>query len=323
MTYKIDDINDALKLLKEKEVVAIPTETVYGLAAMITHEEAVKKVFELKQRPLNHPLIIHVADASFIDNIVEYIPDYAQKLIDAFWPGPLTLIFKLKPGAISTLITGGQDTVAIRCPAHPKCHELLTKLATPVVAPSANPFGKVSPTTAEHVIQSFADKSFAVLEGGRCPIGIESTLVDASHSDHYQILRHGMITSQEINNITGLQPNQEPSDIRAPGKLKTHYQPQTPLYYSEKPEVLTQYLEKSSQPTYLIAWEKPKHHSLNLFAKLSKEPEKAAYQLYDYMRAADDAGVKNCIIILPPNEDVWAGIRERIIKAGQPIEESK
>ncbi|OGV50538.1 MAG: threonylcarbamoyl-AMP synthase, partial [Legionellales bacterium RIFCSPHIGHO2_12_FULL_42_9] len=175
------------------EIVAIPTETVYGLAANANNAIAIDKIYCLKQRPYNHPLIMHIASGWDLDQWATAIPSYVYNLIDNFWPGPLTLVLPSRKENICDLITGGQPTIAIRCPGHSLTQQLLHQLGYPLVAPSANPFGKISPTTAAHVQISFHESNLMILDGGRCKLGIESTIIDATRFDSYQILRHGSI----------------------------------------------------------------------------------------------------------------------------------
>ena len=309
----------ALSHLEAGKPVAIPTETVYGLAALANHEEAIKAVFRIKGRPLNHPLILHVAPKQDLFEWVEEIPEYAQQLMDVFWPGPLTLVFRAKKGAISPLVTGGQDTVAIRCPAHPLAQELLSRLSAPVVAPSANPFGKVSPTTAVHVQDSFLQESLLILDGGRCSIGIESTIVDATQRVQYQILRHGLIHEQELSQVVTQSLETSPNTLRVPGKLESHYQPVKPLYYFEKYDDLCDFVEQSTGDIYVIANQKPLSISPKHFHTLGKTSEEAAFHLYFQLRHADASGAQCIAIELPPATLSWQGVRERILKAGKPF----
>jgi L-threonylcarbamoyladenylate synthase len=304
--------------LAQGEPVAIPTETVYGLAAMIDKEDAIKKVFALKNRPLNHPLIVHVADGFDLSTLVEDIPDYAQRLIHQFWPGPLTLIFRVKKDAVNPIITGGQSTVAIRCPSHPLAQKILKEIHTPLVAPSANPFGKISPTTAQHVKHSFIGQELTILDGGRCEIGIESTIVDASKPEGYQILRHGVIDAEAIATVAASHPLDNESTIRAPGNLESHYQPQKSLYYFNHYETLVNFCARRPGDVYVIAHEKPATVEDTLFHPLAFSPAQVAFDLYYQLREADQSNAVCIAIELPPDTNEWQGIRERVLKAGFP-----
>lgn len=311
-------LDDAINDLLLNKPVAIPTETVYGLAAPIDREEAIKAVFAMKNRPLNHPLIVHVALGFDLSKLVAYVPDYAQRLISTFWPGPLTLVLPSKPGIINPLITGGQTTVAIRCPAHPVAQQLLSMLNTPLVAPSANPFGKISPTTAAHVAQSFADEALTILDGGRCSVGIESTIVDATNPDGFQVLRHGSIDEASLTRALSMKPLVAENNTRVPGKLDSHYQPNKTLYYFDQYETLKAFCKKREGDVFVIAGNKPITVADHHFRLLASLPEKAAYELYYQLREADASNAICIAIELPPAVDHWLGVRERVLKAGHP-----
>lgn len=318
MPLIINSIEQAVLELQAGKPVAIPTETVYGLAAMVTQASAIKEVFAMKNRPLSHPLIVHVAQGWDLSEFVEEIPDYAQKLIDLFWPGPMTLVLNSKRGQINPLVTGGQATVAVRCPAHSIAQKVLEEVGAPLVAPSANPFGKISPTTAQHVKQSFPDKDLLILDGGRCSVGIESTIIDATHKNSYQILRHGLLNETSINKAINTALIEQESDLRVPGKLESHYQPQKSLYYFEQAAELNQFCQQRAGDVFAIAKEKPASVNSQLYAPLDERPSKAAYDLYYTLRKADASRALCIAIELPPASTEWQGVRERILKAGLP-----
>ncbi|KTC91454.1 L-threonylcarbamoyladenylate synthase [Fluoribacter dumoffii] len=309
-------IDRAIHDLQEGKPVAIPTETVYGLAAPVNNEKAIRAVFAMKNRPLNHPLIVHVAKNWDLTQWVKDIPEYAQQLIEKFWPGPLTLVFHCKVDQINPLITGGQTTVAVRCPAHPLTQELLMKLGTPLVAPSANPFGKVSPTTAQHVSESFPDQELTILDGGRCTVGIESTILDATHAKNYQILRHGLIDEKTIAEVITTPSLHQENTLRVPGKLESHYQPQKTLYYFSDYEALSNFCRNNPDKIYAIASKQPPGVLEEHFHLLGNKPEQVAFDLYYQLRKADTSDVQTIVIELPPATESWQGIRERILKAG-------
>ena len=311
------DLNIAIDQLRAGHPVAIPTETVYGLAAPIDQESAIRAVFALKNRPLNHPLIVHVAEHWDLTHWVEEIPPLAQRLIDAFWPGPLTLVLKANLQNINLIITGGQDSVAIRCPKHPLAQALLKELGTPVVAPSANPFGKISPTTAEHVEQSFAQSALTILDGGRCDEGIESTLIHIAADNQYQILRHGTISAEQIAAVLKQSALTQANNLRVPGKLDSHYQPEKPLYYFDNVADLQQFCRNNHDSLFVIASQKPDNVSAENFFALPQTPSDAAFELYFQLRRADLSSAQFLLIELPPDNSNWAGVRERIIKASQ------
>jgi len=313
------NIDLVLRDLHAGKPVAIPTETVYGLAAPIDNEEAIKAVFAMKNRPLNHPLIVHVAPDWNLHTLINNLPDYAAVLIKKFWPGPLTLVLPCKPGAILPLVNGGQTTIALRCPAHPVTQELLHLLGTPLVAPSANPFGKISPTTAAHVEESFPHEDLTILDGGRCTVGIESTIVDATDPYHYQILRHGLLSEDLIRAELGQAPENLAHEIRVPGKLDSHYQPTKTLFYFEDFTTLEQFCRSGkNDEVYVIASRQPEGINDLHFHPLAENPEKAAFDLYFQLRRGDASNAKYIVIELPPLQDSWQGIRERILKAGVP-----
>jgi L-threonylcarbamoyladenylate synthase len=221
------ELDLAKNLLENDEVVAIPTETVYGLAGNIFSEKAIKKIFETKKRPFFNPLIVHVHSLACLETICSEIPLKAKLLANNFWPGPLTLVLK-KQNSISDLVTGGKDTVAVRIPNHFLTLELLSKLDFPLAAPSANPFGSISPTTAEHVANYFSNTLPLVLDGGNCENGIESTIIGFENEDPI-LYRLGAISREEIESVIGpiLLKNNNQNAPEAPGMLTRHYAPLT------------------------------------------------------------------------------------------------
>lgn len=224
------DIKKAKKALKENKLVAIPTETVYGLAGNAYDESALVEIFKLKNRPFYNPLIIHIKSASSITDVAIDIPESAMILAEKFWPGPLTLVLKKQPH-ISDLITAGKDTVAVRVPNHPVALELLDKLDFPLAAPSANPFGSISPTNADHVFNYFGGKLEVILDGGECEKGLESTIIGFEENQPI-LYRHGSISSEEIEKVTGKLSTITNSEKtpNAPGMLSRHYAPNTDTY---------------------------------------------------------------------------------------------
>lgn len=222
-------MDTAISELENGGIIAIPTETVYGLGGNALSESAVKKIFDLKKRPLHNPLIVHIGSVDELEKLAKEIPDAAYNLAHAFWPGPLTLILK-KQDIIPPIVTAGLDTVAIRIPDHKLTLELLKKLTFPLAAPSANPFGSISPTKPDHVLGYFRNQLNLILDGGECQRGIESTIVGFDQDENPVIFRQGAITAEEIEKITGrlsfcTQDDQKPT---APGMLSKHYAPKTP-----------------------------------------------------------------------------------------------
>ena len=226
------DINLAIESLKKGNVIAIPTETVYGLAGNAFEESSVNKIFKIKNRPSFNPLIVHIPNPKYINKIAQNIPKIAQKLSKHFWPGPLTLVLE-KQKHISDIVTAGKPTVAVRVPNHKLTLDLLSKLPFPLVAPSANPFGFTSPTSANHVIEYFADKIDLILDGGVSLKGIESTII-GFENDNAVLYRHGSIPIEEIEKITGKVEIKNKNNLspEAPGMLKRHYAPKTKIVFS-------------------------------------------------------------------------------------------
>lgn len=227
-----DNLNLCKKVLEESKVIAVPTETVYGLAGNALDDDAISKIFKIKGRPLFNPLIIHIDNFKTARKYATF-NDLAKKLAKKFWPGPLTMILP-KRAIVPNLVTAGLNTVAIRCPNNETFHNLLSKLDFPLAAPSANPFGYVSPTKAEHVNDSLGKKLEYILDGFECNIGIESTIIDVRDESDPKILRPGPITKEELEDITKNKFNypiisQNNQKISAPGMLKSHYSPQTAL----------------------------------------------------------------------------------------------
>ncbi|MBL7809709.1 MAG: threonylcarbamoyl-AMP synthase, partial [Saprospiraceae bacterium] len=221
------NIADAVACLNREEVIGFPTETVYGLAGNVFSEKAVKKIFEMKQRPFYNPLIVHIGQTETVEQIAQNIPEQAYQLIAAFWPGPLTLVLDRQPG-IPDLITGGKNTVAVRMPNHPLALALLSALKYPLAAPSANPFGSISPTTAQHVADYFREKLELVLDGGPCARGVESTIVGFPEGVP-TLYRHGSIPAEDIESVLGelAYVTRKEHAPDAPGMLTRHYAPAT------------------------------------------------------------------------------------------------
>ncbi|MFM8664416.1 MAG: L-threonylcarbamoyladenylate synthase, partial [Acidimicrobiaceae bacterium] len=216
-------IDTAVRALKSDSLVAIPTETVYGLAARASSPNAVKKIFTIKGRPTEHPLILHIAKSQDLNLWSSELSNEAHALAEKYWPGPLTLIVS-RNSKVCDEITGGRETVAIRCPSHPITTELLIRLDDAIVAPSANRFGKVSPTSARHVAEDFGNDVNVILDGGECSIGVESTIVDCT-TNPPQILRAGAITAEQIEIDCSIAVASASGESRASGMLEKHYAP--------------------------------------------------------------------------------------------------
>ena len=238
------DLELAKNELISDNIIAIPTETVYGLAGNAYSETAVKKIFSLKKRPLYNPLIVHIKSADFLPNVANEIPEIALKLAKAFWPGPLTLVLKKQPH-IPDLVTSGKETVAIRVPNHPLTLRLLEQLDFPLAAPSANPFGSISPTTASHVFSYFENELNVILDGGECQKGIESTIIGFENGQPI-IYRLGSLSVEHIEEKIGPVMHKTQSEDNspiAPGMLSRHYAPSTDTFLTNDVESLTQFYQ--------------------------------------------------------------------------------
>ncbi|KTD00154.1 SUA5/yciO/yrdC family transporter:Sua5/YciO/YrdC/YwlC family transporter protein [Legionella geestiana] len=315
----IDDIETAVCELKNGHILGLPTETVYGLAADATNTNAVREVFTIKSRPLHHPLILHVAHKDDVYQWVEHVPDYAETLMDTHWPGPLTLVFRLKRDtALSPLVTAGQESIAIRCPGHASAREIIRRLGAPVAAPSANRFGHTSPTEAQHVLDDFPDASFYVFEGGNCSVGIESTIVNAMGAENAEILRPGIIT---LSSIPGVSPATTQQTPRVSGSLKQHYQPQKPLYFTAH-HTLNTIFERlpSREHCALLGFSTPRTATRFLYV-FAPNPEQASREFYRQLRLADRTKASFILVELPPRTAEWAGLLDRAQKAGRPVSE--
>jgi L-threonylcarbamoyladenylate synthase len=312
-------IQQAALILESGGLVAFPTETVYGLGADAESPQAVAAIYAAKGRPVNHPVIVHLAPEADIGYWAGAIPHDARKLIDAFWPGPLTLILKRAehiPGAVS----GGQDSVGLRCPSHPVAQALLRAFKGGkggVAAPSANKFGHVSPTTAQHVREEFGNELTCVLDGGQSEVGIESTIVDLSR-DRVALLRPGRIGADQIATVLGAWPHAP--DVSAPrvsGALASHYAPRTPLALVD-PRQLTITLQKLAATGRRVA---VLQHSSTIFKGtidyrlLPLFPEGYAHDLYAALRALDLAAADIILVEAPPTTDQWQGINDRLYRA--------
>lgn len=310
------DIQKAITLLSNEELVAIPTETVYGLAGNIYSEKAINAIFETKQRPHFNPLIVHIPSVDYLDTIVEDIPKKAQALADAFWPGPMTLVLK-KKNTIPDLITAGKDTVAVRIPNHPLTLELLNQLDFPLAAPSANPFNRISPTKPEHVEAYFKDQIQLVLDGDACKKGIESTIIGFEDGEPI-IYRLGSTPIEAIENVVGkIQiKNKKENAPDAPGMLKRHYAPKTKTILTDD---LSKSIEKHNDKRIgILAFNAElKHPSITFQIVLakSKNLQEAASKLYDALHQLDNQNLDIIIAEKFPDVDLGKSINDRLTRA--------
>ena len=314
------DVERAAALLAEGELVAFPTETVYGLGARADDDRAVAKIFSAKGRPADHPLIVHVAEPLDVAVFANRIPPVAQRLIDAFWPGPLTVILPRLDG-VAGAAAAGQDSIGLRCPAHPVAQALLAAArrrgVAGVAAPSANRFGRVSPTQAAHVVAEF-DATMAVLDGGACSVGIESSIVDCSR-ERPVLLRPGVLTRARIEEAAG-EPLLDPdsSAPRAPGTLAAHYAPNARLRLMST-RMLTTALQMLAQESLSLAVYS-RSLALNVaprvrHRRMPAQPEQAAHELFSVVREFDAEGVQLIWVEEPPPGPEWDGVRDRLKRA--------
>lgn len=306
-------MQSAVEAFKKGKLVALPTETVYGLAAPIDQPELLKKIFKLKQRPFFDPLIVHVENVEQAKSLTSSWPDLADRLVNKFWPGPLTIVLPKNNQRVSDLITSGLTTVGIRCPKHNIAQEFIRSVGVPVAAPSANKFGKTSPTSIEHVKSEFNAEDVYFLDGGLCQVGIESTIVGIK-DNQLTILRSGTISENQIREV--LKDNEElryhsSHEVVAPGQVKHHYMPNIPLvFFRVKPN--TDLLAKIKLKLNLA----PQAQAGDL--SLSESPELAARMLYSSMRELSENKNEFLYVFIDIDKNTdsnWKGVIDRLQKA--------
>lgn len=323
----MNPLEQALKILDEGGVVGMPTETVYGLAARIDREAGLKAIFATKQRPFFDPLIVHVASIAQARTLTTGWSPLTEALAQAFWPGPLTMVLPKTP-AVSSLITSGLTTVGLRCPSHPVARQLIEDVGQPLAAPSANLFGRTSPTTAEHVKREFDGKVF-VLEGGPSSVGIESTIVSVSDQGDLRLLRPGSITREEITRVlqnqqTSFRWIEQIEKIMAPGQMKHHYMPQRPLILTRGPmrdgdllQRIRSRLEDLPEEVEGVRLLKPQKVERVSWIALPNDPVLAARQLYQALREAGESSADVLALVWPleRREGAWLAVWDRLRKA--------
>lgn len=316
-------IRAAVDVLECSGLVAMPTETVYGLAANAEDEKAVKKIFEAKNRPTTHPLIVHITGEEALDHWACDIPQSAYVLARKFWPGPLTMILK-KSDAVGDWITGGQDSVGLRCPSHPWAVALIKAFAGKhhrgLAAPSANTFGRISPTCAQHVRDDLGEKPKGkvdfILDGGQCEVGVESTIINLS-GEHPEILRHGAVTRGMLEEALGCAvPDGGKDSPRVSGSLKSHYAPKTKVVLSDN---IAAELEKLKDKKVAVmasgqALEQTPAHVVKWFIAPSDASE-YMHVLYTRLHELDQTGADFILIETPPTGDTWNAVQDRLNRA--------
>ncbi len=308
------DISKAADLLRAGEAVAVPTETVYGLAANAFDEAAVLRVFTIKERPTFDPLIVHIAQRSDLHKVAQQVPASAEVLMDAFWPGPLTLVLPKRP-EVPDLVTSGLDSVAVRMPAHPMMIELLGSLDFPLAAPSANPFGYISPTTAQHVADQLGEKVPYILDGGPCAVGVESTIIgwEPEGGGRWVLYRPGGITTEQIEVLVGPLGNSDKGPVpMAPGMMDSHYAPRKPFYVGDVPALMKRFAGRSIGVISFTT-----DHDAHRCEVLSESGDlaQAARNLFAVLRELDDS---DCAVIIAekfPEEGLGRAINDRLRRA--------
>ena len=316
-------VAEAAARIRAGELVAFPTETVYGLGADASNDVAVAKIFAAKGRPAEHPLIVHIASSAQALDYASSVPPFAQALMAAFWPGPLTLILPRKPG-VATAAAGGQNSMGLRCPAHPLALEFLKAAGTGVAGPSANKFGRVSPTTAQHVRDEFGD-ALLVLDGGPCTVGIESSIVDCTRGQPV-LLRPGVLTRAALSDACGQlvlgaddASNGAGSEApRAPGTLQSHYAPNAKVRLMSAAAIQTALDVLGAEAAHIAVYARSIvriKSSQVLFRRMPDDALATATQLFAVLRDFDAQGVKLIWIEPVPDTLEWDGIRDRLARA--------
>lgn len=316
MTLISSDISKAVEILNSGDLVSIPTETVYGLAGNIFSEKAIRKIFEMKQRPLFNPLIVHLHSTDQLADVVSYIPKKAKELANTFWPGPLTLILPKKE-TIPNLVTANKETVAVRIPSHPITRKLLAQLDFPIAAPSANTFGNISPTQAKHVKKYFDGKLSMILDGGPCESGIESTIV-AFENEQPIILRLGSLSVENIEEIIGKVTikNKKENNPTAPGMLSRHYAPSTETFLVENAsDFIKDYSDKKIGVLLFNTLINSSEHIYQEVLSEAGDLKEAASKLYSSLHYLDTLGLDMIVCQRFPDNDLGRSINDRLTRA--------
>jgi L-threonylcarbamoyladenylate synthase len=311
------ELATAVQALRDGELVAFPTETVYGLGAHAAYPAALRRVFELKGRPTTHPLIVHIDNPRYLTRWAREVPEAAQKLAERFWPGALTLVLP-RAENVHRLVTGGQDTVAVRVPSHPMAQQLLTAFGGGIAAPSANRYGHLSPTRAEHVREEFGAAVRVILDGGDCMLGLESTIV-ACLDGKVQLLRPGAITLSELERVVGEVVTETSMQTpRVPGSSGAHYAPTTPLSVVPGGELeeLVASLTQSGQRIGVLALQPPLGtYRLTTWINGGQRPANYAHDLYAHLRVLDRAGCARILVQEVPADERWDAAYDRLHRA--------
>jgi len=308
------DIKKAKQLLEAGQVIAIPTETVYGLAGNALDAHAVAEIFRVKNRPSFDPLIVHVPSFHVVDRYTEEVPSAALQLADAFWPGPLTLLLRRKP-IIPDLVTAGLPTVGLRCPDHPLTRELLASLDFPLAAPSANPFGYISPTRPEHVAQQLGDKIPYILDGGPCSVGIESTIIGFVNGQA-TVMRAGGLKIEDIEAVIGRVDVRDvsTSNPQAPGQLQSHYAPRKTLIVGEITRLMK---EHASRTIGTLTFSRATDAPIGVVLSPEGNLEEAARNLFAALRTLDSSEAEILLAEFVPDTGLGRAINDRLRRASR------
>lgn len=306
-----ENIRKAAEIIRQGGLVSFPTETVYGLGADALNPIAVSRIFEVKDRPYFDPMIVHIADISAVHDLVTHFGEMAQKLTERFWPGPLTIVLE-KSSRVPDIVTAGLDTVALRMPSNSVALDLIAIAGTPVAAPSANPFGYLSPTSAAHVAKQLGDRIDVILDGGTCPVGVESTILKID--DTPRLLRPGGLPVEDIEEVIGrVEEGHSPEKIDSPGQLPTHYAPRVPVRIVEDI-----YFEPEESSAALIAYKTPARElTFKHIEVLSPDGNlrDAAANLFSCLHRLDSADVDIIYVEAVPETGLGRAIMDRLRKA--------
>lgn len=297
-----DVIHRAAEALRRGELVVLPTETVYGLAAAADDPAAVRRVYAAKGRPADHPLIVHLGDADRLDAWARDVPPGARDLAAAHWPGPLTLLLR-RAARVRDEVTGGRDTVALRVPRHPLALAVIREYGDGVVAPSANPFGRVSPTTAAHAVADLGHAVAVVVDGGPCEEGVESTIVDLASASP-QLLRAGALPVERVEAVLGRRLEPPSGTVRAPGMLAAHYAPRCRVELYESSRSARSRAERLSRDGVVVE-----------VLDLARDPARYARELYARLREADERGAGVVVAVMPDAAGLGLAVRDRLHRA--------
>ncbi len=309
-------IEEAARLLNAGELVAFPTETVYGLGADAANPAAVARIFAAKGRPHSHPLIVHVSNLDAARELAAGVPDTARKLAEAFWPGPLTLVLP-KAEHVLAAVTGGQSSVALRAPAHPIARALLAAFGRGIAAPSANRYGRISPTRAADVREELGGAVALVLDGGDCAVGLESTIV-ACLGGRVTLLRPGAVSRSQVADVVGIVSDPDAAAPRTPGRQHVHYAPDTPLVIADSTSLHRQVqdaLAAGERIAVLARSAAPCASERLTWRQMPAQPAGYGRSLYAALRELDRAGAQRILVEAVPVDEIWAAVADRLARA--------